>query len=732
MIIAGLALLPTTFISRAIAKKRVGQKPPNHKACMRLPRFVAVFECMRKPMSELDKRLWSSPIDPLSRLVAVQVFALFTLYPTLIASIATIVNCSNPVGGKRFLLADLTVTCYEGWHIVFLSGASCCFVMFGCGVPFLVFQVTSLKSLIRCRRNRREEEQEQEHASDGEGEAEAADEAMVSIDMPREDEQSVEESDRKILYTSLAHEYFLPKCHCKKRAASDFKRGSMRTRFGFLFHGYNLQGSIVFAGWEANVMLRKLCVTLAGTGISDPYLQIIAALMILIVAFGLQSFFQPYETTALNILDSLGIFCLLCTQILSILYLYTAEADSLPIDKATIEIFITFGLFALNIFAVAIFLFSFGVTFLELDWRIFRCRKRVTLRVVSDPETFAHELAIAIERELDAETRDRGTPEEIALLPKWWRREMITVGQRAHHSSRGEGRVVHLSPMDDDRVHVEFKTHKGTQTEVHRFTEEVWRAKFSTRWWRHPFSGRATTRGPELSSDTTHQFWSWHAHGEKRAIYSTYDEPHLLELVLPGNEVKPGDSVCMLDLGLLELSPIKLVTPPLGGISLFGKKEPTESGGNPAQGIELTNPLRIDAQSARDNETSVQSIASGGLQAAAAAAVAVKVVGQHAPGDVRSLAVTQSSTSPAAASASASRERTERRRPQTREADRERKCKETGAREGGGEGVKKRAFNDRRAERQRVAKEKRDERRRKKREATAAAAAAEPSDDGAY
>jgi|TARA_B110000977_G_scaffold129083_1_gene164656 hypothetical protein len=54
-----------------------------------------------------------------------------------------------------------------------------------------------------------------------------------------------------------------------------------------------------------------------------------------------------------------------------------------------------------------------------------------------------------------------------------------------------------------------------------------------------------------------------------------------------------------------------------------------------------------------------------------------------------------------------------------------------GAREGG-EGVKKRAFKDVRAERQRVAKEQRDGRRRKKREVTAAAAAAEPSDDGAY
>ena len=87
-------------------------------------------------------------------------------------------------------------------------------------------------------------------------------------------------------------------------------------------------------------MLRKLLVTLAGAVIADPYLQVIAALMILIISFGMQSFLQPYEPIELDALDSLGIFCLLCTQILSILYLYCDTKDgALPydIDKEQLE-----------------------------------------------------------------------------------------------------------------------------------------------------------------------------------------------------------------------------------------------------------------------------------------------------------------------------------------------------------------------------------------------------------
>ena len=95
-------------------------------------------------------------------------------------------------------------------------------------------------------------------------------------------------------------------------------------RYGFLFNGYETdrgtdQSGVVVA-WEAVVMARKPFVTLAGATISDPYLQILAALLILIFAVSTQAYFQPYEPDLLDALDTLGLLSLLCTQVLSILY----------------------------------------------------------------------------------------------------------------------------------------------------------------------------------------------------------------------------------------------------------------------------------------------------------------------------------------------------------------------------------------------------------------------------
>ena len=95
-------------------------------------------------------------------------------------------------------------------------------------------------------------------------------------------------------------------------------------RYGFLFNGYETdratdQSGVVVA-WEAVVMARKLFVTLAGATISDPYLQILAALLILIFSVSAQAYFQPYEPDLLDALDTLGLLSLLATQVLSILY----------------------------------------------------------------------------------------------------------------------------------------------------------------------------------------------------------------------------------------------------------------------------------------------------------------------------------------------------------------------------------------------------------------------------
>ena len=70
-------------------------------------------------------------------------------------------------------------------------------------------------------------------------------------------------------------------------------------------------------------MVRKLAVTLAGSMIKDPYLQILVALLILVMSGFATAFIQPYEADWLNLLDTLGLLALIVTQIFSIVYFCT-------------------------------------------------------------------------------------------------------------------------------------------------------------------------------------------------------------------------------------------------------------------------------------------------------------------------------------------------------------------------------------------------------------------------
>ena len=252
------------------------------------------------------------------------------------------------------------MTCYEGWHLVYLTLASVCGVVYCSGIPLLVFIVTTIKNPLICHRDRTapsrdiggaiedhhepvEDAPDPAHiigsvdgAPDGATGAGRGTDAEAATKVEVDDDEEDEEEEPTC---------FSPTVRCKRRSAADYERHKVRVRFGFLFHGYETdrpagEGGMLVAGWETCVMLRKLLVTLAGAIITDPYLQVIAALMILIISFGMQSFLQPYDPIALDILDSVAQFCLLCTQILSILYLYvdTASAETLPgVNKVMLE-----------------------------------------------------------------------------------------------------------------------------------------------------------------------------------------------------------------------------------------------------------------------------------------------------------------------------------------------------------------------------------------------------------
>ena len=101
--------------------------------------MMVALPCCRVATSESEQRAWRArhairaqreDFKPQRRLSSVMVFVMYILFPTLVASAAGMFNCSDTIDGKRYLLVDLTVTCYEGWHIVYLVAASVAMVVY--------------------------------------------------------------------------------------------------------------------------------------------------------------------------------------------------------------------------------------------------------------------------------------------------------------------------------------------------------------------------------------------------------------------------------------------------------------------------------------------------------------------------------------------------------------------------------------------------------------------------
>jgi hypothetical protein len=136
--------------------------------------------------------------------------------------------------------------------------------------------------------------------------------------------------------------------------------------------------------WEALVMVRKLAVTLAGSILKDPYLQILAALLILVVSALATAYVQPYESASLNLLDTLGLFALIVTQIFSILYFYVAASPNQLLDPEAIEATVTVLLFAVNISAMLGFFVYYCMEMTSLHMRLEK--KRCDVFKVCDEE----------------------------------------------------------------------------------------------------------------------------------------------------------------------------------------------------------------------------------------------------------------------------------------------------------------------------------------------------------
>jgi hypothetical protein len=217
--IAVLMIIPMKlWEDREHASRKEGETAPVFKGSLYIPRRLARYTFCRAPMFPEDIEEWNNKFSGRQRLAGVTVFILFTLYPTLVGSIASLYNCSSKIEGVIYLVADFTVVCYDRRHMVFVALATVGAVVYSLGIPIAVAVVTAMKA--------------------------------------------------PCAWPSLLHP-----CRCcsfKRRPRFEYEMVSTRARFAFLFNGYSTDRAAYVVAWEAVVMLRKLAVTLAGSVIKDP------------------------------------------------------------------------------------------------------------------------------------------------------------------------------------------------------------------------------------------------------------------------------------------------------------------------------------------------------------------------------------------------------------------------------------------------------------------------------
>lgn len=172
LVIAAL-LVPMTLVQRNAHANRKAQPMPVFKGRFGIPRALACCALLRTPMTEADQASFAVPFDPRARFAGVMVFVLFTLYPTLVASIASIMNCTVPIGGIRYLVADLTVQCHDGWHIAFLFLAVLFSALYSVGIPIGIGVVT----VVHCGKDADDEDDDEDSDEGDEGEGDDGEEA---------------------------------------------------------------------------------------------------------------------------------------------------------------------------------------------------------------------------------------------------------------------------------------------------------------------------------------------------------------------------------------------------------------------------------------------------------------------------------------------------------------------------------------------------------------------------
>ena len=386
------------------------------------------------------------PFKPAGRLTAVMILVMYSLFPSLVASTTSIFNCSDAILGRYYLIADLTVTCYDGWHLVYMLLSTVCVLVFCLGTPVL-FTLVILFDFCTCTMRPKFKPQ---------------DDLAPGAEIPK---KKTRKCGLKLLRCI---------CHCNLRSDLpwSFRTPQIRERFGLLVVGYDVsRGSLVMA-WEPMIgMSRKLLITLAGTLIRDPYIQIMTAQLILIISLTLQATVQPYESRMLNMLDILSVLVLVITQILSILFLYldTLEGplpyESFGLDRTTLETGMTVLLFFTNVGVVVLLYLVYAA---RMAYEKCGETKRKLLESRRDAAEASGNVSgnlksIGTSLELISRTKStfafKQKKKDVALQAQWYDAHGIEIGDVVSHPALGTNGVVCGIDIDDDEsVHIDFGT----------------------------------------------------------------------------------------------------------------------------------------------------------------------------------------------------------------------------------------------------------------------------------
>ena len=287
--------------------------------------------------------------EGLYRVQSVLVFVIYSMYPNLVKGFSQVFQCSDPVNGKNYLIADLAVQCYVGQHILTMMIAAVCALVYGVGIPAGIFLLLRARPI--CTRIRGE----------------------LAMSFAKDKWYGMFPNDIRFI-----------------------------SRFGFIFMGYSTDRGWLVA-WEAIVMCRKLVITLIATlGSRDPYLQILASLLLLVASYGLHERFLPFENAALNKIEAGGIFCLIWTQTLSIIYLYSdarAEQEGTEpsfLIEAAVTVLLTIANVGMMVWLVGTLLHLLAKerlfsAYAKLIAGIRRCRKQLVMSEEEVEELEDHE-----------------------------------------------------------------------------------------------------------------------------------------------------------------------------------------------------------------------------------------------------------------------------------------------------------------------------------------------------